>query len=136
MTTTMPLLPYRYWYLSLSADHAIDAAIAANPRRSWNPRREAPSLATLQGRAKLWSGKYRRSLAALMARTGYGTSTALAWCDVIAPRDAGGHGGRKVRLVWCPRVGLAGETVADTGAPGEILALASEVSHHGAGITP
>lgn len=49
------------WYLSPAADAAIDAAIAADHRRSWDPRRETVSLSTLSGKAKRYGGRYMRS---------------------------------------------------------------------------
>lgn len=78
------------WFLSPAADQAIDAALSADGRRSWDPRRDSPSLATLQGKAKNYGGHYVRSRARLLRAAGvrvrahYGRTTgALAWIVVL-----------------------------------------------------
>ena len=58
------------WFVSPDADAAIDAALSADYRRTWDPRRDSPSLATLAGKAKDYGGHYIRSRASLLTKAG------------------------------------------------------------------
>lgn len=59
-----------YWLISRAANTAIDAAIRADGRRSWDPRMDTPSLSSLQGRARDYHQKYRLSREHLLERAG------------------------------------------------------------------
>jgi len=57
----------RYWYQSPSAREAIDGVLERNGRRSWDPRKNKPSLADLKGTAKEYGGKYAASRERLLS---------------------------------------------------------------------
>lgn len=59
-----------YWYLTDAALAALDATIRENPRRSWNPLHDTPSLSTLRGRAARYRAQYMRSRARLFDDAG------------------------------------------------------------------
>ena len=90
--------PKDYWYLTEGADDAIDRVMAADHRRTWDPRTEAPSLATLEGRASRYGARYARSRDRLLAAAG------------VSVRGA--YVGPQGRL--CYFVFLPGERVSDT----------------------
>ena len=64
------ITPNAYWYLSSAANRAIDEVLADDYRRVWDPREDAPSLATLQGEAGKYGGRYMRSRERLLDKAG------------------------------------------------------------------
>jgi hypothetical protein len=90
-----------YWYISPAADAAISAAIAADPRRKWDPRSNTPSLADLKGSARQYAAKYARSRGRLLTKAGVKVTTCTC--------------GERRRLVYL--VTLPGEPLTATGAP-------------------
>lgn len=66
----MKLLHGPDWYCSPAASAAISRALAENSRRTWDPRSESPSLASLKGLARAYKARYRVSRNRLLRAAG------------------------------------------------------------------
>jgi len=104
---------YPFWYVSPAASLSIDGAYRADGRRSWDPRGDTPSLASLAGSARGYGGRYQRSAHALLRKAG---------CDWVDLHVVCGRVYR-VRVVRLPS-----EPWGATNAPAPIINALTEES--------